>query len=275
MQGVVNLRVLQIAGYFALVAIAAVGLSLSVALPTEGGSRDFWLNLGTEASGILLAVVLIDSLIRLREQRETNRYRRLALLQTRRALHEHLRVLVQMYKATAPRRPPSTYHHVEDLLAEEFIRTVQFLDFAAEAPIVPRRDWFSYLNETFGHLDKQLDRIIARYGPQLGVEAVEVLQDMIDSRLSWFIRLAPSIKTVDQQEGFNRAYGVLMGGDDLLRDHVDRFLKVVKFHNRQSNVSECVTLVGQSWRDDVAPRFGTSRLGRDAPRRVPPRQSVP
>jgi len=97
----------------AFLALACFGAYIVLPMALEGW-RAFSLNLGTEITGILLTVWLIDAVIRGKEARDQERYRRIALQQLYVPLIRHLRLLSDMYKASMERKPDREISSLQD-----------------------------------------------------------------------------------------------------------------------------------------------------------------
>lgn len=79
--------------------------------------KDVSLNVGTEVLGILLTVMLIDAVIRRKDQTERDRVVKVAFAQLRIGLQQHIGVLQSMYKASISHPPKPNRSHWTNSLA--------------------------------------------------------------------------------------------------------------------------------------------------------------
>src|SRR5215217_4487737 len=106
--------------YLVLAVLTALCLGIYVVLPiilpgAPQGWRDFLLSVGTNILVIIIVFILVESVIRQREAHERDKYRAVALRRLRPLLNEHLRLLVNMYKASVERKLDREISNLDDL----------------------------------------------------------------------------------------------------------------------------------------------------------------
>lgn len=224
--------------------------------------NDIALNLGTEILGILLTVLLIDSVIRGNEKRERSRYQAVALRQLRIPLVHHLQLLFSLYKASIPHKPEELVSDPRKLFSDDYFVQLAFFDFSKSAPVVPEIQWFDHLKQEFTQFRDALSRTVEKYALYLDVETVELVEQLINSTLLSFVLQAPVVRDLDRSQGIRRQYNLLGGSGmaKLVREHTQWFSESVESYNEGVPVEQRIKLADHLWRDDVAPQIGSARL---------------
>lgn len=241
-------------------------LGLLVALTftayTLGWFEDVALNLGTEVIGILLTVFLIDIVIRRHEEKERAMYKRVAFQQMRIPIRRHFSLLFGIYKASvaeAAARPVAT---PSELFDGDYFEQLKQFDFSKEAPTAPKQPWMNYLAQQTQNFKDSLSRTLEKYAIYLPAEDVDLIEGLLNSSFLSFLEQLPSIRRLDQTEGLRRSYTMLSanGMTDMLREHTDLFEKLT-IEYEDAVPSDTLSLRDDPWRNDVAPKIGSARVG--------------
>lgn len=224
---------------------------------------DVSLNLGTEIIGIFLTIGLIDAVIRGRDERERKRVRNLAIRSMRPALMDHLRLLQGMYKAAAPATIRRTSADVRELFDEEFFGQLRYLDFAAQAPVLPTQQWtwFDYLAHHVRQFRAGMVAATDRYATFLDGETLERIETLMSTSFLAFLEQASAIPAVDRKEGWKRSYALFSGTGmtSIVKDHADALLSVIDSCNGVLPSGDSVAVDIGHWRNDIAPVYGSAR----------------
>jgi hypothetical protein len=160
------------------------------------GWRGFALNLGTEISGILLTVLLIDAVIRRKDAHDQKRYRRIALQQLRMPLFSHLLLLSGMYKASVERNPAREISNLRDLFSEDYFEQIAYFNVMGPSPAAlqllgpssvaggkkpPSIPWYQYLNSEVERFKEDLQRVVDKYAMYLDPETIDLLEQLANS----------------------------------------------------------------------------------------------
>jgi hypothetical protein len=230
--------------------------------------RGFALNLGTEILGILLTVLLIDAVIRRKEERERAWYRRIALQQLRIPLTKHLQLLSDMYKASVERKPDREISSLGDLFSEDYFEQITY--FNAMGPsgtssgvYQPPIRWFQYLKYESEKFREDLERIVDKYAMHLDPDTLDLVEQLANSAFINDGRFhLPMVVTSLQSSGHQGPYNHFMAEDHThtVRDHTRVFTKVVGVYNKEAPDDRKVLVRDKRiWADNVAPAVGSSR----------------
>jgi len=226
--------------------------------------KDVSLNVGTEVFGILLTVLLIDAVIRRKDQTERDRVVKVAFAQLRIGLQQHIGVLQSMYKASISHPPQNHPKSLDELFGPDYFVQVAFLDFSKPAPLasVKPLQWFDYLHMEMKQFKATLTRTLEKYAVFLEPDTVELLEEVLASSFIGFLTQVKSIPALDQKEGFQRQYNFFSGQGmpDLTRQHIDLIKRLSLEANRHLPRDKQVGINEQNWRNDIAPKFGAARL---------------
>lgn len=221
------------------------------------------LNIGANVLGILLTVVLIDTVIRRNENRERSRIRRIAFQQLRRPLLRHLQVLYGMYKASAARPPEVRSADIRGLFDDCYFAELAFLDFSKPAPVsspLPLQ-WFDYLSMTASEFKGDLGRTVDRYALFLDGESVELIESLINSTFISLLQQVPAVRNSGRRGQVVLSGNIWAGGGmgPVIREYVAWFTELVDRYNLTVRVEDQLSPNDDLWRNDVAPSFGSAR----------------
>jgi hypothetical protein len=221
------------------------------------------LNLGANIVGILLTVLLIDTVIRRNENTERRRIRRITFQQLRRPLLRHLQVLYGMYKASVLQAPDVRSADIPGLFDARYFAELAFLDFPKPAPVsspIPLQ-WFDYLSMAASEFKADLGRTIDRYALFLDSESVELTETLINSVFISLLQQVPAIRDAGHRGQAVPIANIWAGEgmSEIVREYVVSYTPLVEHYNRTVNDEERLTPNDDLWRNDVAPSFGSAR----------------
>ena len=226
--------------------------------------NDVSLNVGTEVFGILFTVWLIDEVIRRKDQTERERIVKVAFAQLRIALEQHINTLLCMYKASISHAPQINPQTLDDLFGPDYCVQLAFLDLSKSAPLVSvnQLQWFDYLYMEMENFKATLIRTLEKYAVFLEPNTVELLEEVLASSFIGFLMTSISIPEFDQKRGFKRQYNLLssQGMPELIQQHTDLIKRLTQEANRHFPNDKQVGNIKDSWRNDIAPTFGSARL---------------
>jgi hypothetical protein len=201
--------------------------------------QDEWIGgfLSNTAAGIVGSLIIIFSVEKIidgNSKKERLRILKLALERLRKPIYSTMSLLVDIYIAASRNKPaivPSTF---EDTFTENYFVEVSFLDYRKETNHgipVPRKvktlDWFSYLYNTLGLIQKTIEKTIDMYAVYLDSELVEALEKVVNSGIMGTISLAWTL-----EEGRAPPW---MDIDNDLREFVPVMLRLLELFNSYSS----------------------------------------
>lgn len=226
--------------------------------------KDLSLNLGTEVVGILLTVILIDSVIRGNELEERKRVNTVAFQQLRIPLVHQLQMLHGMYKAAATHPPEKKPVAASELFTDSYFVQLAFLDFSKPAPVVSHVpiQWMDYLNMEAEKFKSALSRTLEKYSIFLDVDTIEILEDLLASSFLSVICQLSTLRDLDKNRNINRSFNVFSGQGmtELARAYTESFTKLIEVHNSNVSQEKRIHLDEGYWRNDIAPQFGSARI---------------
>jgi hypothetical protein len=264
--------------FIALALLAMVFFAVYVifsAVLSEGW-RALFLNLGTEIVGILLTVVLIDSVVRRMEAFNQEQYRRIALQQLRIPLTNHLQLLSDMYKASVERKPDREISSLGDLFSEDYFEEITYFNAMGPSPSAPLADpssvasgnmpppipWYQYLSTEVTQFKEDVERVVDKYAMHLDPETLDLWEQLAKSPLVFTVDHLPmSVKTA-QMMGHQGAQNPFMAEEDVpwVRKHTDVFSRIVDIYNKEAPDDRKVLVRNNRiWSDSFAPAVGSAR----------------
>jgi hypothetical protein len=189
--------------YSVLAALTALCLGTYVVLPiilpgAPQGWLDFLLSVGTSFLVIIIVFILVESVVRHREEQERDKYLAVALRRLRISLNHHLQLLCDLHKASVEQKPDRQIKNLDDLFNEDHLAQITHLDLgkpgrASAGRGMPAIPWFQYLNLRVGDFREGLERVADRYAGYLGADTAGVVEELLHSQFVGFIRSLPTL----------------------------------------------------------------------------------
>lgn len=215
-------------------------------------------DIATGIIGSLIIIFFVDKIIQRNRDRERLQIVKTAFQRLRIPLMWQMMLLTNIFKASAQSKPsplPTTYNAV---FSDDYYTEIGYLDFSKEAPVATKVDWFSYMDSQTGHFKQKLEQIMDTYAIFLDAELIDILQRITETNFLYFLPQARMIPQIDKQQSFKRYYNVLAGVKEIVKEYVSLMLQLLEYYNAKSDLP--ITLNPDAWRDDVAPRWGSSRV---------------
>jgi len=247
--------------YLFLIILAFFLSGLSFLLSTLYGME--WLsafisNIATGIVASLIIIFLIDKIIERNKEKERVEMVRVAVRRLRLPIVWHMTLLVNMYKAAVQNKPstlPTTY---KDTFTDAYYKEISFLDFSKDAPVAPKKDWFTHTESEVRMFKQKSEQIVDTYSAFLDIKLIDILERITESHFLYFLPQAKMIPLVDRQYGVKRVYTILAGMERIVKEHVSLMLQLIEYYN--SYADSPIELDQGMWRDDVAPQWGSSRV---------------
>lgn len=258
--------------YLLLISVSSyiVYLTLLQTVPSLRELRGGFLSLGISVVGAFFTVFLVDRVFRQRDQREKNRLQEIALEQLSQPLNSHLSFLTTLYVVSISELPDNLPGQYDDLFTEEYVESVQYLDFSEEASVMSKTGsvtWLRYSASEFRKFKQEIGEIIGKYGAFMSSEGVRTLEQISSSEMMDvvigaserdFLKLSQALQLEHSIEAdLNIFFGERM--ERVVRDHIETVGQLIEYYE---NSSLELTPVDQHsvWRADHIPRVGDARI---------------
>lgn len=217
-----------------------------------------------------LGFSLIERQIKVREQRDVQKRRDIALNELSGPMQNYLHLLLSWYKVALPESSDCPPKSLQQLLSEDYYEVVKYLDFYADTPHLPPRTWLEHSASEMSQLKNEIDSIVKKYSQFIDPELMGALQEIRDSKLMKSLisihRSRPAIQAYShdgevapllrdykgQHKGHSRK--------EPLNDHIDAILSIVDIF-KNSDSAEIpmtdgeITLTGNGWVDIGSARY--------------------
>lgn len=247
--------------YLFLIILASFLSILSFLLETKYKMEWFSAFVSNTATGIvasLIIIFLIDKIIERNKERERIEIVKIAIRRLRLPITGHMTLLVNLYKAAVQNKPLALPRTYEDTFTDVYYQEISSLDFSKDAPVIPKMDWFAYTYSEFRIFKQQIEDIVDTYSNFLDANIIDILERITESSFLHFLLQARMVPQVDKQYGFERVYTMLSGAEEILKEHISLMLQLIVFYN--SYAVSPMELNQDIWRDDVSPKWGSSRV---------------
>ncbi|MCM1988033.1 hypothetical protein [Methanococcoides seepicolus] len=161
-------------------------------------TKDVTLNLFTEIIGILLTVILINSILDFNEKRERDKIRKIAYRRLKKPFERHLRLFKSMCEASIDTKPNKSYGCDSGLFDEAFYSQMALFDFSNEAPVYPSRLWATYICGECKRFDSSLNQVLDRYSLYLDSDTIKLIELLIGTQFMWFMCEIPLMLEVSK-----------------------------------------------------------------------------
>ena len=228
--------------------------------------------LATELGGVIVTFLLLESYISYREKKLSLHRRQVALRSLSIALRRHLSAIFDMFKATSAEAPTELFRLTEasQFFGDLFFSRIQYLDFAAKAPVIPPMTWADYLAWKFNDFSDHLENTADKFGLGLTPDDMDLIERLINNSYANQLKnrsfsfrngeSAPFLLSVEKGGIINFAseksrdsfYQDLYDYHSALVDLVDRVNQVLQASGKDSIV------VVEGWGDHVSPQIGSA-----------------
>jgi hypothetical protein len=228
--------------------------------------KDLLLHLMSEIIGIILVIILIDRIIENIQEKQRKKRQLIAFKQLRIPLDHQFNLLLNIFKASVQEKPNKVYVNVSDVFDDTFYKEIEYFDFSKSAPIVQQIDWFKYLEIEFIRFRDSLNRTLEKYSLFLDSDVNDCIEELINSNMMSFILIVPSLKEIYIKRGYHHTYNLLSGAMvQTVKEYIDLFLKLIDYYNQNVQDRDQIKCGKNLWRNDVAPKIGSSRINPDNP----------
>lgn len=218
-------------------------------------------NIAAGLVGSLIIIFLVDKIIERNRETERVRIVRIALKRLSIPLINHMRLLCSIYKASTRSKPASLPTTFDDLFSDKYYNEISFLDFSKKAPVIPERDWFTYMHNMMTSFKKKTEEIIDTYAVFLDVALLDILERVANSSILSYVIQSRDTPQIDRKHKWRRVYTMFKGVERLLREHISYMKELIEYFNSKSDSPiQLTNIIQDIWRDDVAPKWGSGRV---------------
>ncbi len=153
----------------------------------------------TELLGIMVTVFVVDQLLKQQEARAQLPLRLIAYRDVQVLISRAVSFWETAFRESVPAPTPATV--AELFAAATFEKIYNELDIRSPAPVVPGRDWESYIVEWYTDFQTRVERILERYAGSLEPEVLARVHNLTDGMDA---RLLPAITSSDRQNNLPR-----------------------------------------------------------------------
>lgn len=233
---------------------------------------DIFGGLATEIGGVIVTFLLLESYISHREKRLSYHRRQVALRSLSIALRRHLGDVFAMFKATSLEAPtePFLLTEVSQFFGDTFLSRIQYLDFAAKAPVIPQMTWVEYLALQFKDFSDRLENTADKFGLGLTPDDMDLIERLVNNSYANSLKnrslsfrdgeSAPLLLSIEKGGVINFVSD--KSRDSFYHDMNDYHVALVDLTNTVNHVlresgKEVIQVVEQ-WGDHVSPKIGSA-----------------
>ena len=170
-----------------------------------------------------------------------------------------MNLLCNIYKAATQNKPKPLPTTFQDTFVDNYYKEISFLDFAKDAGLALKRDWFTHLDLETKHFKERLEKIIDAYSVFLNVELIDIVERIINSSFVVFIPQVRMTPEVDRQHRVKRAhYTMFSGMEAIVKEYISLVLELIEYFNSHSELP--IKLIQGWWSDIQSPKWGSGRV---------------
>jgi len=233
----------------------------------NAGRIQSWLSRLTVATlTSYLTAIFVEKSFRDEQKREKERTRSVALRHFRVGLNLHLFHLANMYTASLPERPDLLPKSWEELLSEDFIDAVSYLDYSAQSPTYEDdEDWLQYTAEELDGFHDFIEETINKYGSDMDSDMIGTFQALSGSRLYGQIipvskRYSPPEALANESERMDAAKQIGPASKESVREHIERVKDVIMLYRGEDTPDILHIEATSIYTEEIEPFVGSARL---------------
>lgn len=235
---------------------------------------DIFGNLATEFAGVLITFLLLESVIRHRDQRQLAEHRKIALRNLSIPISRHVGTLFSMYKSTIEKFPDEEWKTTElcKFFNDDFFESIVHLDFSIKAPVYGDLSWGQYLASQFNEFSERLESAVDKYGGGLLPPDLDLIEQIVNSQYARYLisigqTIPPansSAMLLSSKHGGAVQYGT-EADEKSFQDSLKNYHKLlISLTDRVNNVLEesgrKPIVVHAHWKTNVGPSIGSGRF---------------
>lgn len=233
---------------------------------------DIFGGLATELGGVIVTVLLLESYISQRDKKLSYHRRQVALRSLSIALRRHLSTLFNIFKATSVKAPAESFRltEVSQFFGDTFLSRIQYLDFAAKAPVIPQMTWAEYLAWQFKDFSDRLENTADKFGLGLTPDDIDLIERLINNPYANSLKnrslsflngeSAPLLLSIEKGGVINFVSD--KSRNSFYRDLNDYHAALVDLTNSVNQVlresGKDLIQVVEQWGDHVSPKIGSA-----------------
>ena len=164
--------------------------------------KDFGLNFFTEMLGVVITVVIIDKLVKDREEKRLAPLKLAEYEDALRLFSKFVSFWRDGYMMAVNEEFPDS---AEDFLSEEGIGKVfMCLDLNTQPNVTPARTWWTWIPENHKKWSDDCNKYLERHSSYSDPELFKLIHGFIEGAFMTLLPMMSSIKQLDNKEGFPR-----------------------------------------------------------------------
>ncbi len=165
-------------------------------------TKDFGLNFFTEMLGAAITVLILDQLIKRREERKNIPLKLAIYEDVRLYTSRYISFWKQTYLDSVPEPVPE---NVTVFFSEQGMsKIIYYLYMDSEPNVAPRRYWWDYIIQNAKEFNENGDKILNRYSHNLEPEVFKYIHQLTESDFNRTLLMIPAIRQIDDQHNFPR-----------------------------------------------------------------------
>ncbi|PZX46938.1 hypothetical protein [Algoriphagus chordae] len=248
-----------------LVLILLVLLFLKVNNDT---AEDFSLNLITEILGIFITVLLIDLVIKRKDDREKKKILKNTFAQFKIPAQNLLSFFASIYKASTDTKPKEWNTDYKSLLStEQFYDSIKHLDFLKTAPVTPSTNWINHSHHQMTGIKNGFEKIIDKYAFALDSQIISDLEWLTNNWIINILSSGPIILASDQSMNHKREYFCLLAiqnetgiEDNPIKELIDKVFEVAEYFKSITDETSDIHYSDSLWQENMSPKLSESRV---------------
>ncbi|MDD4778869.1 MAG: hypothetical protein PHV53_11360 [Fermentimonas sp.] len=204
------------------------------------------------------------------ETKKRQKYQEIALRQLRIPLYVHARLFLYVYKSSVTEITNSNLDALEDLFNDSFYKEIRAFDVTKQAPLDSQKTWIEYIGQECLRFSNSLEKITDKYTYYLDSNIIEAIEELRNSHFMRFFLGEAEIRVytiencwvhidnvLDSYKGKNVSIFNASGELDIVKEHIEYFLSLVKIYN-DTHQSKPIVVDNQLWKDSIAPKAGSA-----------------
>lgn len=165
-------------------------------------TEDFGLNFFTEMLGVLITVIIVDKIIKIREQNYLLPQKLVVYEDVRLYVSRYLGFWIDTYQQSVPEDDPET---IEDFFSEHgMTKILDYLYMDSEPNVAHPQTWWVWIIHNVKEFQERGDKILDRHSHLLEPKVYASIHQLTETGFYKTLTLIPSLKQIDELNKFPR-----------------------------------------------------------------------
>jgi hypothetical protein len=228
-------------------------------------TSDYLTNISVEVLGAIITIIFIDFYLNKHEKRIADKREAIALTLLKPIIRSNFAVLFAIYKASTSQK--GNFYKTKQLhnfINDNYIETISHFNILGDAPVAPTTSWTNHLRNEFSKLNNDYDSLLDKYSSTMTPELVETIENIKNSHFhSQMTNGLTIITSYTASQGLtipSNLFEKVFTKEHIVEPYFIYLKQLLRLVENKEAFNNFFEIDEAQWRDNVAPKIGSSRL---------------